>query len=220
MKADLFDFWADVPGEARVHPADAAVLDRNTHHFALRCLPIPFTGPLKTADTVLLFLSPGLNPFDLDHAMSAEGQAWHHRHRTGLEPLPGKVEHETAYSWRHRTLAHLGIDDAAAHKRLSIFNISPYHSQKFHDQHLLAVLPSCRVALDWAQEVLFPKARRSECVVVCLRAARWWGLSPGGEPEGLLFSPAVTQRGDMFHGTGRERVIAAIQQMLTREEGE
>jgi hypothetical protein len=105
----------------RLHPADAAVLDRNTHHFDLRCLPIPFTGPLKTADIVLLFLSPGLNPFDLDHAMSAEGQAWHHRHRTGLEPLPGKVEHETAYSWRHRTLAHLGIDDAAAHKRLSIF---------------------------------------------------------------------------------------------------
>jgi hypothetical protein len=36
----------------------------------------------------------------------------------------------------------------------------------------------------------------------------------------MLFSPTVTQRGDMFHGTGRERVIAAIQQMLAREEGE
>jgi len=67
-----------------------------------------------------------------------------------------------------------------------------------YDPELLAALPSSRVCLNWAQEVLFPTAERGERVVVCLRSAKFWGLRPGAEYPGTLFAPRVNRAGDML----------------------
>ena len=92
MIANLFDFWTDVPGDAREHSADKEVLARAPHFFEMECLPNHYAGPLRTAKVVFLFLSPGFNPTDVEDARSAEGQARYEAQRTGSSPLPGRIE--------------------------------------------------------------------------------------------------------------------------------
>ena len=57
---DIFDFWADCPRDARVHPADIASFSRpfigNVDTFDRRCLPTCFAGPLRTEPVVLLYV--------------------------------------------------------------------------------------------------------------------------------------------------------------------
>src|SRR4051794_9656058 len=108
MSTDLFDFWADVPGDAHVHPKDAKVLDCADHNFKLGCLPISFSGPMRTAPVVFLFLSPGLHEFDLRHATMKEGQAYYRSQRSGLASLPTEAEHPPAWAWWRRTVSQMG----------------------------------------------------------------------------------------------------------------
>jgi hypothetical protein len=68
VSADIFDFWASVPGDAKVHPADKNVLERSDHGFCLDCLPSNIDGKLKDARLILLFVNPGMNEVDLAEA--------------------------------------------------------------------------------------------------------------------------------------------------------
>src|SRR4051795_8170713 len=96
MTTDLVAFWSGVPGHAHWHPDDEKVLRRAPHAFQLECLPTSFYGPLKTARVVLLFLSPGFRPADLEHAKSEAAQTYYQTQRTGCAPLPTREHHEGA----------------------------------------------------------------------------------------------------------------------------
>lgn len=48
MNGDIFGFWEEAAAGDTTHPRDPYVLDRVTHGFDLRCLPGPFSGPLRT----------------------------------------------------------------------------------------------------------------------------------------------------------------------------
>ena len=65
------------------------------------------------------------------------------------------------------------------------------HDAKFNDWHMLTALASSRAALDGAQSVLFPQAERAERVVVCLRAARVWGLSRGEDGKAQVHGKSL-----------------------------
>jgi hypothetical protein len=217
---DIFAFWSSVPDAAVVHPADARVFARCSHRFERDCLPLCFFGPLRTAPVVLLFLSPGFaDPFDRLHAGSPEGRRYYRDQRTGAAPLPSPADHAPAFDWCRRVLAQFGLDAAAVRDRVAVLNIGAYHSKSFHDYAMLTALPSSRVALDWAQATLFPAAERGERVVVCLRAARLWGLSHGPDGGGQrfgasLFVPRCTQGGIIRRGPMREAVTAAVRRAL------
>src|SRR5712691_10488432 len=43
----------------------------------------------------------------------------------------------------------------------------------------LLCLPSSRVSLGWAQDVLFPDAEAGKRIVICMRSAAYWGLEQG-----------------------------------------
>jgi hypothetical protein len=61
MSVDIFEFWSQIDRGARIHPADKRVFDRmrpEKHGFRLDCLPACFTGSLRDAPVVLLYLSP------------------------------------------------------------------------------------------------------------------------------------------------------------------
>ncbi|MCB8882395.1 hypothetical protein ACELLULO517_19260 [Acidisoma cellulosilytica] len=96
MSANIFDFWADLPADTKVHPADLPIFKRlgdgtdTGHGFNLKCLPVPFAGPLRTAPIVLLYLSAGLADQDLNEAESHEAQARQTRQRRGDSPLPSE----------------------------------------------------------------------------------------------------------------------------------
>lgn len=210
---DIFEFWREVAPNAHVHPADGEVFARvRNHGFDLSALPGCFMGPLRTAPVVLLFLSPGSS--DMDRPTRALRQ-WHRRTRSGSEPLVSRAIHASAYRWwTQRTMCFECEPDELAGK-VAVLNIGAYHSKTFNDHGLLAALPSSRVTLEWTQRILFPAAEAGNRIVICMRAARYWGLEAGRRYEGTLFAPNVTRGGHM-HTAGRRRIIDAVKRCLRR----
>jgi hypothetical protein len=159
---------------------------------------------------VLLFLSPGLDEGDKPTPALIE---WNSRTRSGAEPLVGKSIQQPTYNWWMKRTRFLGYDPDFLARRVAVLNIGAYHSKTFDAHGLLAALPSSRVALDWAQRVLFPAAEQGERVVICLRAARYWGLETGRNYHGTLFAPRVT-RGGHIHKGKRERIVSAVRRLF------
>ncbi len=217
MATDILEFWARAAPTDHVHPEDRDLLSRVDHGFDLRCLPGQLAGLLRTAPIVLLFLSGGLSDrHDLTMADSAAGVEEHRKRRQGLLPLWGPEEHIDAWKWWTKLTRVFSDDWRALQTKVALLNIGAYKSKEVsgRDRKLLEKLPSSRVSRDWAQDVLFPQARRGDRVVVCLRAQTLWGLPPGRYGQGL-FAPNVTRGGHMF-GQLRHEVIAAGHEILGR----
>lgn len=215
LNVDLFNFWTQIAPHERVHPLDKPIFSRvRKHGFQLRCLPGAYKGRLATAPIVLLYLSPGFHPYDLEEADSPHGQARYVRQRQGNSPLPTEAEHSHSYRWWMQRVKCFGpIPDACS--RFAILNLGAYHSRGFADWAMLSTLPSSRVSIDWAQRVLFPQAEEGRRVVICLRSPRNWGLDVQDGPYGeALFAPPVTRGGHMLNGFARDRVIQAVHRIL------
>lgn len=220
MEADLeslFRFWAEMPAGGFIHPRDRFVLERVPHTFPHTAPPNPFFGPLKTAPVVLLYLSPGLDAFDEAAARDSAFAAFFREQRSGEARLPDAPTYRPWWNWWSRRAAQFGVEPSAVRDTLAFLNISPYRSKTFTDWPLLAALPSARASLDWAQAVLFRQAYDGSRIVVCMRSAKYWGLSPrpDGRPWGKgLFVLPFTQSGYLLHGEGREAVGRAIREKL------
>jgi len=126
----------------------------------------------------MLYLSPGLSDKDLIDARSKAGQQSYVLRRSGRKPLGGGDKQSAGWKW-WTSRARIFGDWHDLQTKIAILNIGAYHSKSFADAPLLAALPSSRVSLDWAQTVLFPEAVAGTRVVICLRAARFWGLKEG-----------------------------------------
>jgi hypothetical protein len=211
---DLFEFWGRIKPSATIHPSDKPVFDRlrGQHGFNLNCLPKPYSGPLKTARVVLLYLSPGFSPQDLKDAKSKAGQRHYVEQRSGEADLP--VDSTMAgHSWRMSRLAFLG-EWQNYREQIAVLDIGAYHSKNFTDHDVLASLPSSRVTLDWAQQTLFPEAEAGKRVVICMRAAKYWGLRAGQTYGKSLFAPDTGRSGHMNSGIQREQIIRAARRAL------
>jgi len=205
--SDIFRFWAQVGPTDLVHPADKSVLSRVDHGFDLKCLPGCFWGPLRTAPVVLLYLSPGWSHRNRKEARSRICQAREMRVRRGREPIdsdgPGS-------KWLSSRTDCFDLEWSDISSKVAVLNIGAYHSKAFVDAPLLAALPSSRMSLAWAQDVLFPQAMSGERIVICLRAARFWGLRSGERIGQSLFAPHVNRGGHMLHGKMRKQIVAAV----------
>ncbi len=212
-RTDIFEFWKDVGPETKIHPEDEPFLKGLTakHNLCLDCLPVPFYGPLQTAKIVLLYLNPGLGEADLDAANNMDEQQFYWRQRQGREPLRSQINLAKKSWWVSRT-KRISPDTEFLRHQLAVLELCPYHSKSFKDGKLLKALPSSRVALNWARNVLFPQARDKAKVVICLRSAKRWGLEVG-TAEGFLFSPKTNQSGYMWKN-GRDTVVQTAQEML------
>ncbi len=211
---DIFDFWAECPPNARVHPQDAPVFARaGNMGFDLECLPSNVWGTLKTARLVLLFLSPGFDPFDLEYAKRPSSHEIMARRRQGIEPLNSKDDHPGGWKWWTSRTKAFGTPEELGDK-VAILNIGAYHSKTFEDAHALMAISSSRVAIGWAQSILFPQAERGERVVVCLRKPRAWGLTRGVTYPGTLYAPHVNAAGYMVKGPVRKAIITAARKAL------
>jgi hypothetical protein len=219
--ADIFDFWSQIEPNKNIHPSDERVFSRlgpDGHGFNHKTLPACFMGPLRTAPVVLLFMSPGLSKRDEDLAKDKETQDYYVRRRQGNEPLPDAgLPGSTWWTERTKCFETDQIDAARIRSNLAVLNISAYHSKEMKDPQLLAALPSSRVCLDWAQNILFPAAEAGERVVVCLRAVKFWGLSSMVKYDGTLYAPPVTRGGHMVQGPTRNEVIKAVRAALCRK---
>lgn len=222
---DLFDFWRTLPVGTKVHPDDRAVFDRISrnqspgHGFKLECLPSPYAGPLRTAPIVFLYLSAGWTARDSGEADAEAAQARQWAQWQGDAPIPTQADHPSGWQWWESRTRFFG--DLSEHRTtIAFLNISAYHSEAFTDHALLAALPSCRLAINWAQSVLFAQAEAGERVVICLRSAAFWGLTTGRKYGSSLFAPEVTRAGHMLRQGKfpklREEILSAVQVKLGR----
>ena len=213
MTPDIFDFWSEVRIGETVHPADRMRLSQFNHNFDLSCLSGSWRGPLRTAPVVLLFLAPGWSP---QGSVMAKQEIYIERNarmRAGYEPLPEREETNPGWIWAARRTKVFGPWEELR-PQVAILNIVPYHSPgRFKDGRAIKMLPSCQMTLAWARAVLFPQARRGDKVVVCLRAARRWGLKRGTQ-EGQLYAPKTVPSGYMEHGPMREKIIATVRKAI------
>jgi hypothetical protein len=174
-------------------------------------------GLLRTAPIVLLFLSGGRSDERDPAIANSEASVEDHRkRRLGLLPLWGPDEHSDAFKWWTEKTRCFGVDWRALQRNVAILNIGAYHSKHVIKPAVLAALPSSKVPREWAHDVLFPQAMNGERVVVCLRAQRLWGLTPGQRFGQTLFAPNVTRGGHMFREPLREEVVAAGREILRR----
>ena len=218
MPIDIFDFWSRIKPSEKVHPDDRTIFHRlgKEHGFNLQCLPDCFSGPLRTARVVLLYLSPGFDEFDEKYAESVRGRKQIMESRFGTQDLPGPDEHQPAWKWWKSRTKDFGNWEELRSK-VAVLNIGAYHSKKFGDYPLLAALPSSRVSIDWAQTKLFPEAEAGKRVVICLRAAHFWGLDvgiDGGQYGKSLFAPLVTRGGHMLNRPLKTKIVKAVETIL------
>jgi hypothetical protein len=209
---DIFEFWKDVGPTETVHPADLRILSDRRHNFQLECLPVPFYGPLKTARIVLLFTNPGYSAKDVEQLKDKAEQQFYWEQRQGTGLLRSQVSLKKKSWWVSRT-KRICSDPEFLRDKLAVLELCAYHSADFKDGRLLSELPSCKVALNWAQNVLFPRAKSRQLVVICLRAARRWGLAIG-KVDGYLFAPDVTRPGYMKESQERAEILEAARIML------
>lgn len=215
---DIFDFWAECPPDANCHPADEATLARFGDVFRLDVPPSPIKGPLKKARLVLLALAPGFADQDAEQSLSPSGKAYTVQSRSGAEPLPTSDVHAGTARWVTRIVKPFGIDYADARDKVAVLNIGAYHTKDFQAWAMLPALASSRASLAWAQDMLFPRAEREECVVVCLRSAEHWGLTPGKRYKGHLYAPRTVRSGHMRvgdeHAELRSEIIDAAREAI------
>jgi hypothetical protein len=221
---DIFRFWGSPgikglkDGKEYVHPADRDVLGRIKHTFDLRCLPSCFSGPLRTAPVVLLYLNPGLSKQDRRDPQTRKGREYYRRKIKGYEPLCSEDHHAVAWKWWTGRTKIFSEESDELRDKVAILEIGAYHSKRLANTSVLAALPSSRVMLDWAQTKLFQEAVDGRRIVICLRAARFWGLDAGvsGRRYGKsLYVPIVTRGGHLEKRRMRKEIIAAVRDIIS-----
>jgi hypothetical protein len=98
---------------------------------------------------------------------------------------------------------------------IALLNIGAYHSKDVKSFGSLLALPSSRVSLGWAHDVLFPDAEAGKRVVICMRSASYWGLEQGRQYEGGLFAPQVNPHsGYLLKNDANERLVELVRERL------
>ena len=212
---DIFEFWSHIGRGERVHPFDQDALTRiapDKHGFNLECLPAAFGGRLRTAPVVLLFLSPGLAESDLADANSDEGKDYYERRWKGDEPMRD-LGGGRATSWMANKTKKFGNYDVVKDK-IALLNIGAYHSKDVKSYASLTAIPSSRMSLDWAQNVLFPAAEKGDRIVICMRSAAYWGLETGRCYGKSLFAPRVNRQGHFLKNEENEALAETVRARL------
>ena len=108
-------------------------------------------------------------------------------------------------------------DWEAVRDKIAILNVGAYHSKDVKSKSALMALPSSRVSLDWAQEVLFPEAEAGKRIVICMRSAAMWGLATGTTYNGTLFAPVVNRAGHLLRNEANDRLVELVRHRLKVE---
>jgi hypothetical protein len=207
----IFRFWSRIKRGERIHPDDRQVfkrMDAERHGFKLKYLPACFTGSLRTAPVVLLYLSPGYDKTEEAEAKRRTVQEKYWRRWRGREPLSDGDGRGAVWFRSHTRV--FG-DYRIVREKVAILNIGAYHSKNMQSYASMLALPSSRVTLDWAQHYLFPEALSRKRIVICMRSAAYWGLEAGKKYPGTLFAPRTTRNGYL-----RDRDAALIRLVRRR----
>jgi hypothetical protein len=217
----LLQHWAKAtPDHLHIHPDDADALRSNSHGFELRVGVGAWMGPIRSAPVVLLYLNGGLSDPEQVIRASQDTETREETIRTlhGSAPLFSFKTDPGGRKWTTARLGQFGVTYDSAASKVAFVNLMPYKSRNgSENEHMIQRLKSSCLVRQWANDTLFPEARRGERVVVCMRSATQWGLQTGttGTKYGeSLYAPKTNRSGFMHHGPMREEITKAVRQRV------
>lgn len=166
--------------------------DRKLH---LGLLPVPFRGNLEKASIFILLLNPGLNPTDYYAESNAESfraaLLRNLRQENGNDNYPF-TSLDPQFSWQTkywtqklRGIIEVFMDEGMTYsevlkllaRNIACIQFVPYHSKKFRlPSSVQRNLPSSQAAISYVQEVLVPRAKEGEILIIAARKVKVWDL--------------------------------------------
>ena len=171
------------------------------HRLHLGLLPQPFLGDLRRASIYVLLLNPGLSPRDyygedrVGEYRKALVANLRQEFKRGSLPflfLDPQYSWHSGFSWWHGKLAGVisclsdvwAVSFAEARawlaRELASIELVPYHSPSFRDSgDWVKKLRSVALARALVHNVVVPRVRRGEAIVIVTRRARDWNMREG-----------------------------------------
>lgn len=176
-------------------PKFGFISDKSLH---LGLLPIPFVGNLQTASIFVLMANPGLSPCDYfaeqnmaryREALIKNLQQDNADNEYPFISLDPKFSWHSGYTYWHRKLQGIaktveklkGISArntfSCLARELAALELVPYHSKSFGvPGSVLKRLASSKAVLSYVHDILVPKARINEALIIAARSCGNWKL--------------------------------------------
>jgi hypothetical protein len=189
------DRWACRHSSWEAYSQDPNFGEPDDGRFHLDLLPVPFAGDLARASVYVLLLNPGLGPHD--YFGEYKVPEFRDARLANLKQVPRHqfMDLNPAFSWHggfrywHSRLSALISAFAMRHNlsygqsrqifasEIASVELVPYHSKTFaFPAKLLTKLRSVQLVQSFVTDVLSPRARRGDCLIVVTRSSRYWGL--------------------------------------------
>ena len=205
------DTWEGYTNSAEfASPADT--------RFHLGLIPVPFIGNLARASVFVLLLNPGFGPHD--YYADLKVRAFRTARIANLRQRSRVpfVEFDPEFSWHggfrywHSKLSNVishfsknvGISFGEARKfvqsQLAAIQLVPYHSATFAlSAGVMTEMASVNLAKRYVHEVLLPKAKLRECLIIVARSGRLWDLRDS--PTVIVYNGAEARSAHLSIGS-------------------
>jgi hypothetical protein len=219
------------PEEAALHAATFMPETRLHRKIHTRLFAQPFIGDLDSSYVYILYGNPGFNPADYNdefrnHSHAEACSSNFRDGALGFFPLLAPSRGTSVANYWTARLRKL-IDDLAGRlgisihcatrivcRRVSLIQSCAYHS-KSSPGRWIDCLPSSRVARQYVQAELLPKARRREALLFVWRRASFWRL-PMGSVGVLLRPPTKARIRDIFMPE-RQQIVTFLAKRMAAE---
>jgi len=164
----------------------------------LNIMPEPFLGDIENAKIYVLMANPGFGPEDYLGGEASpyfrerlkenlRGQA--HNHEFPFLYLDPQLSWRGGFTWWERKF-HTIVQDVEKNRqvtyaealqflaqRVAALELVPYHSAKFgYDKHLHGRLASVQAVTSFLHDIIVPRVKADEALIIVARAAAQWGL--------------------------------------------
>ena len=206
--------------------------DRRLH---LSLIPQPFFGNIDSAPVVILSLNPGLKPIDYFGEQFVKPYRRALVANLRLKLRNSRFPHlflNPAFSWhsgftywhgRFSPLIDAFSRDAGTcrieamsffSKSIATLELVPYHSASFGlPKHVVSRLRSVKLAREFVQDILLPRARASETLIVVVRQSPRWECKK--EDSGVIvYQGAETRAAYLGPGSrGGDAILERLRQI-------
>jgi hypothetical protein len=196
----------------------------------LDLLPVPYVGNLRTASIFFLLLNPGFSPVDYfaEYKVRAFKEAQIETLRQARDCSFMGLDPQFSWSggfryWQSKLNEIItqfgedtGISYGEAHafvrKTVAAIELFPYHSTSFRvPAKVINQLTSVRLANSYVHDVLLPRAKSKEILIIVMRKADQWGVRHG--PNVVVYKGGQARGA---HVTPNTRGGAAMLQALRK----
>jgi hypothetical protein len=181
---EMVEYWSSI-GSEMVHADDKPYL--RADKFQTQLYPVPWAGPILSADVFLLFLNPGYVSHEDEYEKQPKLARLLRDNLKGDQPyfyLQEEFRNHPGYDWAHRTFGD-GIKEYLS--RICVLQLVAYHSTDGGEARKVAAsLPSSKKTIKFVQDSVLARARLGKVGLVIARSSSLWGLDRVHEEKNII----------------------------------